>query len=77
MNYLRKGMNPRTLHMLLMLKAATILQKSLNDRKALGINDDAVDNEAEEAAIAIDEEEFLGLFKRHLLRLFWIGVNCL
>ena len=65
MNYLRKGMNPRSLNMLLILKAnkklwpdASILQKSLNDRKALGINDDAEDNEADEATIAIDEEEF-------------------
>ena len=48
MNYLRKCMNPRTPNMLLMLKAnkklwsdATILQKNINDRKALGINDDA------------------------------------
>jgi hypothetical protein len=35
---------------------ATILQKILNDRKALGINDNTEDKEADEATIAIDKK---------------------
>jgi len=62
--------------MLLMIKAnkklwpdTTILQKILNDRKALGIND-VEDKETGEATITIDEEELKSLFKRHFLRFF-------